>query len=107
MAKIPYKGFGCFELVRAFGKLYEGVVKGSTRCKNNSIHPWLCLSGTLGWLWSCHNVVEGLRKGAGRVKLHRNLANNQQPCIGHVPKIEMGKLEKPSKTKGLVPSRTG
>ena len=51
-----------FELVRGFDKLYRWVVKGSTRCKKNSINPWLCLSGTLGWLWSCHNAVEGLKK---------------------------------------------
>ena len=53
VADIRLKGFGCFELVRAFGKLNQGGVKGPTHRK---------ISPTLGRLHSCHNGVEGLKK---------------------------------------------
>ncbi len=122
MADIRLKGFGCFELVRAFGKLNKGDVKGPTHRK---------ISPTLGRLHSCHNggakgpthckinpfalgctnlgplggcslarmQLKGHTKGPGRVKLHRNLAQRQQTYNGHVPRVERGKLQEPGKPK--------
>ena len=71
VADIRLKGFGCFELVRACGKLNQGGAKGPTHCK---ISPFTLGCTNLGPLVGCSLArmpLKGHKKRPRRVKLQK------------------------------------